>query len=42
VLKLLETKWNLPALSNRDANASNLLDTLELGASRPPSSPHLT
>ena len=36
VLKLLETKWNLPALSNRDANASNLLDTLELGASRPP------
>ncbi|HUI04566.1 MAG TPA: alkaline phosphatase family protein, partial [Acidimicrobiales bacterium] len=36
ILKLLETKWNLPALSNRDANAANLLDTLDLGAKRPP------
>ncbi|HUY21466.1 MAG TPA: alkaline phosphatase family protein [Acidimicrobiales bacterium] len=36
ILRLLETKWNLPALSNRDANASNLLDTLDLTARRPP------
>ena len=36
ILKLVETKWNLPALSNRDANATNLLDTLDLGARRPP------
>ncbi|HEY2428653.1 MAG TPA: alkaline phosphatase family protein, partial [Acidimicrobiales bacterium] len=32
-LRLVETKWNLPALTYRDANASNLLDTLDL--SRP-------
>jgi phospholipase C len=30
ILKLIETKWNLPALTYRDANASNLLDTLDL------------
>jgi len=36
ILKLVETKWNLPALSNRDANANNLLDTLDLTAARPP------
>ena len=36
ILKLLETKWNLPALSHRDANASNLLDSLDLAAKRPP------
>jgi phospholipase C len=36
ILRLLETKWNLPALSNRDANSSNLLDTLDLGAKVPP------
>jgi phospholipase C len=36
ILKLVETKWNLPAMSNRDANAANLLDTLDLGAARPP------
>ena len=36
ILKLVETKWNLPALSDRDANASNLLDTLDLGAPQPP------
>ena len=30
ILKLVETKWNLPALTYRDANASNLLDTLDL------------
>src|SRR5262249_23845284 len=28
-LKLVETKWNLPALTFRDANASNLLDALD-------------
>lgn len=36
VLKLIETKWNLPALTARDANASNLLDSLDLDARRPP------
>jgi phospholipase C len=30
ILKLIETKWNLPALTARDANASNLLDSLDL------------
>jgi phospholipase C len=30
VLKLIETKWNLPALTYRDANASDLLDSLDL------------
>ncbi len=34
ILKLVETKWNLPALTYRDANASNLLDFIDL-ASRP-------
>jgi phospholipase C len=29
-LRLIETKWNLGALTYRDANASNLLDTLDL------------
>ena len=32
ILKLVETKWNLPALTFRDANASNLLDSLDLKA----------
>jgi phospholipase C len=32
VLKLIETKWNLPALTYRDANADNLLDSLDLGS----------
>jgi phospholipase C len=36
ILRLVETKWNLPALTYRDANASNLLDTLELRAHTPP------
>jgi phospholipase C len=36
ILKLVETKWNLPALTYRDANASNLLDSLDLGAPAPP------
>jgi phospholipase C len=29
VLRLIETKWNLEALTYRDANASNLLDSLD-------------
>jgi phospholipase C len=29
ILKLVETKWNLPALTFRDANADNLLDSLD-------------
>jgi phospholipase C len=29
VLKLVETKWNLPAMTFRDANADNLLDSLD-------------
>ena len=29
VLRFIETKWNLGALTRRDANASNLLDTLD-------------
>jgi phospholipase C len=33
ILKLVETKWNLPALTYRDANASGLLDMIDL--SRP-------
>ena len=28
ILKLIETKWNLPALTFRDANADSLLDFL--------------
>ncbi|HXY94292.1 MAG TPA: alkaline phosphatase family protein [Acidimicrobiia bacterium] len=34
ILKLLETKWNLPALTYRDANADDLLDSIDLH--RPP------
>jgi phospholipase C len=30
IMKLIETKWNLGALTYRDANASNLLDSLDL------------
>src|ERR1700730_5661915 len=35
IVKLIETKWNLPALTFRDANADNLLDSLDLDARRP-------
>lgn len=35
VLKLIETKWNLGALTYRDANADNLLDSLDLWTRRP-------
>ena len=30
ILKLVETKWNLPALTHRDANAAPMLDLLDL------------
>jgi phospholipase C len=33
VLKLIETKWNLGALTYRDANASDLLDSLDFDGS---------
>ena len=36
VLKLVETKWNLPALTYRDANAHNMLDFFDLKAKEPP------
>ncbi len=36
ILKLVETKWNLPALTFRDANAHNMLDFFDLRAERPP------
>ena len=32
VLKLIETKWNLGALTYRDANADNLLDSIDFSA----------
>jgi phospholipase C len=32
ILKLVETKWNLPALTRRDAAADNLLDSVDLTA----------
>ncbi len=36
ILKLVETKWNLPALTYRDANAHNMLDFFDLDAKNPP------
>ena len=36
ILKFVETKWNLPALTFRDANAHNMLDFFDLTAKRPP------
>jgi phospholipase C len=32
ILRLIETKWNLGALTYRDANASNLLDTVDFAS----------
>ena len=29
ICALVETKWNLPAMTKRDANASNMLDMLD-------------
>ena len=40
ILKLIETKWNLPPLTQRDAQADDLLDSLDLSTppffARPP------
>ena len=36
ILKLIETKWNLPALTYRDANARDMLDFFDFAADRPP------
>jgi phospholipase C len=36
ILKFVETKWNLPAMTYRDANAENMLDFFRLGGRRPP------
>jgi phospholipase C len=33
VLKLIETKWNLPTLTKRDAAANNVLDMVDFGSS---------
>ncbi len=42
VLKLVETKWNLPAMTNRDASAADMLDMLDMSSpafSTPPTLP---
>ncbi len=36
ILKFVETKWNLPAMTFRDANAQNMLDFLDVRARKPP------
>jgi phospholipase C len=36
ILKLVETKWNLPALTYRDANAHDMLDFFDLTAKKAP------
>jgi phospholipase C len=36
ILKLVETKWNLPALTFRDANAHNMVDFFDFSSTRPP------
>jgi phospholipase C len=36
ILKFVETKWNLPALTYRDANAHNMVDFFDFKATRPP------
>jgi phospholipase C len=36
VLKFVETKWNLPAMTYRDANAHDLLDFFDFSARRAP------
>jgi phospholipase C len=38
ILKLIETKWNLPALTHRDAAADNLLDSVDFA--QPPAFLH--
>jgi phospholipase C len=42
ILRLIETKWNLPALSARDANANNMLDCLDLRRAAFLTPPNLT
>ena len=37
ILELVETKWNLPALTYRDANAAAMLDMLDFGGPPSPS-----
>jgi phospholipase C len=41
ILKLVETKWNLPALTYRDANAAAMLDMLDLCKPAFATPPHL-
>ena len=41
ILKLVETKWNLPALTYRDANAAAMLDMLDLRRPAFAEPPHL-
>ena len=36
ILKLIETKWNLGAMTYRDANAHNMFDFFDFGAKHPP------
>lgn len=36
ILKFVETKWNLPAMTYRDANAQDMLDFLDVHTKRPP------
>ena len=36
ILKFVESKWNLPAMTYRDANANDLTDFFDFGAARPP------
>ena len=36
ILKFVESKWNIPAMTYRDANANNLTDFFDFGAKRPP------
>jgi phospholipase C len=36
ILKMVETKWNLPAMTYRDANARDLLDFFDFSAKEPP------
>ena len=35
ILKLIETKWNLPAMTYRDANANNMLDFVDFSSKYP-------
>jgi phospholipase C len=39
ILKFVETKWNLPAMTNRDAAADNLLDSFDFSGTPPFATP---